>query len=67
MLEGLSSVAYKESYTFIIPNSHPIVVAVIQWSLHYNELSEACYDLVFLTNGVILQQNLLQTIDVRKL
>ena len=67
MLEDLWSVVYRESYTFISPNSHPIVVVVIQWSFHYNELSEACCDLVLLTNGLILQQNLLQTIDLRKL
>ena len=37
MLEGLSSVAYRELYTFITstPNSYPIVVAVI---LLYNNL-----------------------------
>ena len=56
MLEGLSSVLYRESYNFITPNSHPIVVAAIQWSFHYNELPEACYDLVLLTNGLILLQ-----------
>ena len=33
MLEDLLSVVYIESYTFITPKSHPIVVAIIHWSL----------------------------------